>query len=61
MELPPSPDALVDSLNVIFARNLNDRSKAEWAIVNRDEYLKIARERKQHCPVFADVSICKTT
>ena len=59
MELPPPPDALVDSLNVIFARNLHDLSKAEWAIVNRDEYLKIVRERKQHCPVFADVSICK--
>ena len=57
MELPPPPDALVDSLNVIFARNLDDLSKAEWAIVNRDEYLKIVRERKQHCPVFADVSI----
>ena len=37
MELPPPPDALVDSPNVIFARNLNDLSKAEWAIVNRDE------------------------
>ena len=37
MELPPPPDALVGSLNVIFARNLNDLSKAEWAIVNRDE------------------------
>ena len=59
MELPPPPDALVDSLNVIFVRNLDDLSKAEWAIVNRDEYLKIVRERKQHCPVFADVSICK--
>jgi len=58
MELPLPPGALVDSLNVIFARNLQDLSKAEWAIVNRDEYLKIVRERKQHCPVFADVSIC---
>ena len=48
MELPPPPDALVDNVNVIFDRNLNDLSKAGWAIVNRDEYLKIVRERKQH-------------
>jgi hypothetical protein len=59
MQLPPPPDALVDSLNVIFTRSLHDLSKAEWAIVNRDEYMRIVRERKAQCPVFADVTLCE--
>jgi hypothetical protein len=46
MELPPPLDALVDSLNVIFTRSLHDLSKAEWAIVKREEYMRIVRERK---------------
>ena len=54
-ELPPPTDALVDSLNVIFTRNLHDLSKAEWASVERNEYMRIVRERKQQCPVYADV------
>ena len=46
MQLPPPPDALVDSLNVIFTQILNDLSKADWAIVHRDDYMRIVRERK---------------
>ncbi len=52
-------DALVDSLNVIFTRSLHDLSKAEWAIVNREEYMRIVRERKAQCPVFSEVEICE--
>ena len=55
MELPPPLDALVDSLNVIFTRSLHDLSKAEWAIVKREEYMRIVRERKAQCPVFSEV------
>ena len=30
MELPPAPDALVDSLNIAFSRSTTDLRKAEW-------------------------------
>ena len=50
MELPPPPDALVDSFNAIFARSLHDLRKADWATVDRDEY--VIRERQQQCPAF---------
>ena len=57
LELPPPLDALVDSLTVIFTRSIHDLSKAEWALVNREEYMRIVRERKQCCPCFGDVVI----
>jgi hypothetical protein len=57
MELPPPSDALVDTLNVIFTRSLHDLSKAEWAVVNRDEYMRIVRERKQQCTAYANAVI----
>ena len=57
MELPPPLDALVDSLNVIYTRNMHDLSKAEWAVVNREQYMRLVRERKQCCPVFSNVII----
>ena len=49
LELPPPPDALVDTLNVIYTRSVHDLSKAEWTTVQRDEYMRIVRERKQQC------------
>ena len=55
LELPPPLDALVDSLNIIFTRSLHDLSKAEWATVKREDYMRIVRERKQQCPAFANV------
>ena len=58
MELPPPTDALVDSLlNVIFTRSLHDMSKAEWASVDREQYMRIIEERKQQCPAFSNVQV----
>ena len=57
LELPPPPDALVDSLDIIFTRSLHDLSKAEWATVTREDYMRIVRERKQQCPAFANVVV----
>ena len=57
MELPPAPDAPVDSLNIAFARSTQDLSQAYWATVKRTEYMRIVRERKQQCATFAHVSV----
>jgi hypothetical protein len=57
MELPPPPDALVDSFNVVFTRSLDDLSKAEWARVNREEYMQIVTERQLQCPAFKHVKV----
>ena len=53
MELPPPPDALVDSFNVVFTRSLDDLSQAEWARVNRQAYMQIVTERQLQCPAFS--------
>ena len=57
MELPPPPDALVDSFNVVFTRSLDELSKAEWARVNRQEYMRIVVERQLQCPAFSNVKV----
>ena len=57
MTLPPPDDALVDAFNVIFTRSIQDLSKAHWARVNRAEYLRLVRERKNECAAFAEVTI----
>ena len=54
MELPPPTDALVDSINVVFTRSLDDLSKAEWAQVSREEYMLIVTE---HCPAFNNIKV----
>ncbi len=53
LELPPPTDTLLDSLTVIFTRSIHDLSKAEWALVDREVYMRIVRERKTCCPCFA--------
>ena len=55
MELPPPVNALVDSVSVIFTRNMECLTKAWWATVKREEYLRIVRERKAECATFANV------
>ena len=57
MEMPPPTDALVDSLNVIFTRSLHDLSKAEWASVDREQYMRINEERKLQCQAFSNVQV----
>ena len=61
MELPPAPDGLLDSFNIILTRSVGDLSKAEWATVKRAEYMRIVRERKAQCPVFAHVVLGQDT
>ena len=57
MELPPPPDAFVDSLNAISTRSLHDLSKAEWASVDREQYMRIIEGRKLQCPAFSNVQV----
>ena len=57
MELPPPPDAFVDSLSAIFTRSLHDLSKAEWASVDREQYMRIIEDRKLQCPAFSNVQV----
>ena len=57
MEMPPPPDALVDSFNVVFTRSLDDLSKAEWARVNRQQYMRIVAERQLQCPAFSNIKV----
>ena len=61
MELPPAPDGLVDTVNIILTRSVDDLRHAEWATVKRSEYMRIVRERKAQCPVFSEVKLADET
>ena len=37
LELPPSQEAVLEDLNVLFAKNTYDLSTAQWSQVNRAE------------------------
>ena len=52
MELPPPTDALQNSFNIILTRTLDDLRYAEWATVEREPYMELARQRKAECPSF---------
>ena len=55
MELPPPPDALVNTLNVVHTRSTTDLTKAEWVVVDRAQYMELVRARKRECPIFSHV------
>ena len=40
MELPPPPDALVDTLKLVFSKSTGDLPKAEWAVVDKAAYME---------------------
>jgi len=51
-------DALVDScFNAVFARRVQDLSNAHWAVVDRNQYLRIVRQRQKECASFSHVVI----
>jgi hypothetical protein len=52
MELPPPTDALQGSFNIILTRKLDDLRYAQWATVEREPYMELARQRKAECPSF---------
>jgi hypothetical protein len=53
MTLPPDEDALLDSLNILFTKSTQHLDDAEWAQVNRAEYLEIINLRKRECASFS--------
>ena len=57
MTLPPDEGDFLNSLNVLFTKNTQRLDDAEWAQVNRAEYLQIAKLRKQECASFKDVVV----
>ena len=57
MTMPPDEGDFLNSLNVLFTKNTQSLDDAEWAQVNRAEYLQIAKLRKQECASFKDVVV----
>jgi len=57
MTMPPDEGDFLDSLNVLFTKNTQRLDDAEWAQVNRAEYLQIVKLRKQECASFKHVVV----
>ena len=55
--LPPTTEQLQASFVVLFARSLEEVSKAQMLVVNRQEFVELVRTRRRVCPVYADVPL----
>ena len=53
----PNMSAVSEGLVVLFCKSVDDVSKAQMLVVNREEYREMVRYRKQVCPTFADIEI----
>ena len=53
----PNPEALSEGVVVLFCKSIEDVSKAEMLVVNREQYREMVQYRRLVCPTFADVSI----
>ena len=54
---PPDEDEFLNSLNILFTKSTEKLENAEWAQVNRDEYLEIVKLRKKECASFQHVVV----
>jgi hypothetical protein len=57
MTMPPDEGDFLNSLNVLFTKNTQRLDDAEWAQVNRAEYLQIVKLRQQECASFKHVVV----
>ena len=55
--LPPTTEQLQDTFVVLFARSIDEVSKAQALIVNRKEYVALVRARQAVCSVYADIPL----
>ena len=53
----PSMDMLTGGLVVLFCRSVDDVSRAQMLVVNREAYRVLVAHRKRVCPVFANTAI----
>ena len=56
-QMLPNPNTLTDSMVVLFCKSVEDVSKAQVLVVNREEYRAMVHHRQQVCPVFSSVQI----
>ena len=55
--LPPTTEQLQESFVVLFARSLEEVSKAQMLVVNRQDYVQLVQTRSRVCPVYADIPL----
>ena len=55
--LPPTTEQLQESFVVLFARSLEEVSRAQMLVVNRQDYVELVSTRRRVCPVYADIPL----
>ena len=53
----PNMSAVSEGLVVLFCKSVDDVSKAQMLVVNREEYREMVLYRRQVCPTFAHTTI----
>ena len=57
LTMPPDEGDFLESLNIMFTKNTQHLDDADWAQVNRAEYLEILKLRKRECASYKDVVV----
>ena len=55
--LPPTTEQMQDTFVVLFARSIDEVSRAQMLVVNRQDYVALVRTRQQVCPVYAEIPL----
>ena len=53
----PNLSALSEGMVVLFCKSIDDVSRAQMLVVNRQQYRTMVEHRRRVCPVFADLSV----
>ena len=51
----PNLASLNEGLVVLFCKSVDDVSKAQMLMVNREQYRQLVKHRREVCPTFADI------
>ena len=55
----PNTSNLTEGMVMLFCKSIDDVTRAQMLVVNREDYRAMVHHRQQVCPVFADTRIAE--
>ena len=55
--LPPTTEQMQNTFVVLFCRSIEEVSRAQMLVVNRQDYIALVQTRQRVCPVYAEIPL----
>ena len=55
--LPPTTEQMQNTFVVLFCRSIEEVSRAQMLVVNRQDYISLVQTRQRVCPVYAEIRL----